>query len=267
MRTTVNGVQIAFTDEGPHGVAPILLVHGFPLSRGAWSRQVEAFGGSRRVIAPDLRGFGESEASPDAGPTSMFRFAEDLRALLLDLEVDSVILVGHSMGGYVAIAFAKAYPELLKGLVLVGTRAGADTPEAATGRRATAEKIKTEGTVGLVTGMVPKMLAPGNNDAAMIESVRALMAPSTPAGVIGALLGMADRPDARESLSQIKVPTLVIAGTEDTLIPFSESEEMTKAIPGADLRLISGAGHLVAFERAEAFNAALRDWLVTRSET
>lgn len=260
MRAKVNGIQVAYTDEG-EGI-PLLFVHGFPLSRGAWCKQVEAFKASHRVIAPDLRGLGESEAT--AGPVPMSLFAEDLHALLQHLEtVDTgpVILVGHSMGGYVALAFAKAYPQALRGLVLVGTKAGADTPEGAAARRATAEKVRTEGASAVVDAMAPKMLSEGNTDAAMAAAVRDLMAPSRPEGVIGALLGMAERPDAGPWLGGIRVPTLVITGLEDTLIPSSESEAMAKAIPNAQLRLIPNAGHLVAFERADAFNTALKTWL------
>src|SRR3990167_7616538 len=102
MRATVNGIQVAYTDEGEG--APLLFVYGFPLSRGTWWRQVQAFKTSYRVIAPDLRGLGESAAS--ASPVAMSRFAGDLYALLQHLGTGPVMLVGHSMGGYVALAFA-----------------------------------------------------------------------------------------------------------------------------------------------------------------
>lgn len=257
MRAAVNGIQIAYTDEGA-GV-PLLFVHGFPLNRGTWSKQVDAFKASRRVIAPDLRGLGDSEATD--GPVSMSHFAEDLYALLQHLGTGPVILVGHSMGGYVALAFAKAFAQTLQGLVLVGTKAGADTPEAAAARRATAEKVRDGGTSVVVDAMAPKMLSATNTDAAMAASVRGFMAPSKPEGVIGALLGMAERPDAGTWLGKIRVPTLVITGTDDTIIPPSESGLLAKAIPGAQLKFIPKAGHLVAFERTEAFNTALGDWL------
>ena len=172
-----------------------------------------------------------------------------------------MVLAGHSMGGYVALAFAKAYPQSLRGLVLVGTRAGGDTAEGAAARRATAEKVRAEGSSVVVDAMAPKMLAASNADAGMAESVRALMSPSKPEGVIGALLGMAERPDAGAWLGAIRVPTLVVTGLDDVIIPFSESEALAKAIPGAQLELITNAGHLVAFEQAVAFNEILQIWL------
>lgn len=257
MRATINGIQVAYTDEGDG--APLLLVHGFPLNRGTWSKQVAAFKTSYRVIAPDLRGFGESETT--AGAISMSRFAEDLHTLLQHLHTGPVTLVGHSMGGYVALAFAKAFPRALRGLVLVGTKAGADTPEGAAARREMAEKVRVEGPSLVVNAMAPKMLSASNTDATMVASVRTFMGPTQPEGVIGALLGMADRPDAGTWLGKIHTRTLVIAGMDDLLIPPSESEAMMMAIPSAQLKLIPKAGHLVAFESAEAFNEALWVWL------
>ncbi len=257
MFTLTNGVQSAFTDAG-EGL-PLVFIHGFPLSRGAWSNQVEAFESKYRVIAPDLRGFGESGAS--SGPVFMSRYAEDIHALLLHLGTGPVILAGHSMGGYVAMAFAKAFPELLRGLVLVGTKAGGDAPEVAAARRATAEKVRTEGIASVVESMAPKMLAAANADAGMALAVRNLMQPASQEGVIGALLGMAERPDAGAWVGAIRVPTLVVAGADDILILPSESKALAKAIPDAHLTLIPRAGHLVAFEQPEPFNEALNAWL------
>jgi len=257
MFAMTNGIQSAFTDAG-EGL-PLVFLHGFPLSRGAWSKQVDAFQAKDRVIAPDLRGFGESGAS--AGPVFMSRYAEDIHALLLHLGTGPVILVGHSMGGYVALAFAKAFPDLLRGLVLVGTKAGGDAPEVAAARRATAEQVRKEGGAAVVESMAAKMLSASNTDAGMALAVRGLMQPAHPEGVIGALLGMAERPDAGPWLGSIRVPPLVVAGADDILILPSESQSLAKAIPDAQLTLIPRAGHLVAFEQPVAFNEVLSAWL------
>ena len=257
MQATVNGVRIAFAEQGSG--TPLVFVHGFPLCRATWSKQVAAFKAQHRVITPDLRGLGESEAT--LGPVTMQRYAEDVHALLQHLGVGPVVLAGHSMGGYVALAFAKAFPQMLKGLVLVATRAGADTPEAAAGRRATAAQVQAQGSAVVVDAMAPKMLDPANTDREMLDAVRGFMAPSKPEGVIGALLGMAERPDARSWLPHIHVPTLVITGAGDAVFPASESEAMAHAIPGARLAILPHAGHLVAYEQADAFNRALEHWL------
>jgi 3-oxoadipate enol-lactonase len=259
MRATLNGIEIAYTDEGAGST--LFFVHGFPLSRGTWTKQMEAFKSNHRVIAPDLRGLGESEAT--GGPVSMSHYAEDLFALMQHLKLGPVTLVGHSMGGYVALAFAAAFPQALQGLVLVGTKSGADTPEAAAGRLTLAERVQKEGSVIVVEAMAPKMLSASNTDAAMAAEVRSFMLPSKPKGVIGALLGMAERPDMGTWLGQVRVPTLVVAGADDTIIPPSESEALGEAIPGAKVEIIAHGGHLIAFERADAFNDLLRVWIAT----
>lgn len=257
MPPTSNSITLS-TAEAGQGLALVFL-HGFPLSRGAWQKQIDAFASSHRVIVPDLRGFGDSETEP--GPATMSQYAADVHALLRRLSAGPAVLVGHSMGGYVALAFARQFPEMLRGLVLVGTKAGPDTAEAAAGRRETAEKVRTGGVQVVIDTMAPKMLAAGNQDSRLVEQVRSFMAPSKPAGVIGALLGMAERPDATALLAQVTVPTLVVTGADDTLIPPSESEKMARAIRGAQLVVIPRAGHLVAFEQPELFNHALREWL------
>lgn len=258
MQATIDGIRISYTDSG-QGPRILLFIHGFPLCREAWAQQIPAFAPTHRVLAPDLRGLGESETTE--GATDMARYADDLAALLVALKIKQATLIGHSMGGYVALAFMERHPDRVGGLVLVGTRAGADSAEAAAKRRATAVKVRTEGPAFLVEDMTPKMLAANNRDHELAQQVRALMAPSKAAGVASALEGMANRPDMTARLGQIQVPTLVITGAEDTLIPPSESELLAKHITGAELAILPSAGHLVAFEQAEAFNGRLRAWL------
>jgi pimeloyl-ACP methyl ester carboxylesterase len=258
MMTLVNGRKMAYKDEGK-GPA-LLFIHGFPLNRESWSKQVDGLSASHRVIVPDLSGFGASEAGP--GMTSMKGFAEDLFSLCQQLQTGPVVVVGHSMGGYIALAFAKAYPMFLSGLVLVSTKAGADSPEAAQTRRETAKKVQAEGIGSVVEAMAPKMLAATNSDQHMAQAVLDIMWSASPKGVENALLGMAARPDEREHLQGIQVPTLVVTGADDTIVPPQESVTMADAIPDAHLVVIPHAGHLVAFEHSIAFNAALKSWLV-----
>jgi len=257
MQTTVNGISLAYTDEG-QGL-PLLFVHGFPLSRECWRPQVEALSSVCRTIALDLRGFGESDAT--SGTTTMDQFADDIAALLRVLGATPAVVVGHSMGGYVALAFARRHAELLRGLVLVGTRGGPDSPEAAAGRRAAAESVKVQGVQGLIDSMASKMLAPGSDNAGMKVAVRHFMAPSSRDGVVGALLGMAERPDSIASLGQIEVPTLVVSGAADIIIDPAESQTLAHAIPGSQLQIIPEAGHIVSYEQPEVFNRGFREWL------
>lgn len=257
MQATVNGIKMNYSDDGKG--LPIVFVHGFPLSRKAWQKQIDALKSSYRVIAPDLRGLGENDAA--TGTTTMTQFADDVHALLQQLKTGPVVLVGHSMGGYVTLAFARKHPEMLRGLVLVCTKAGNDSAEAAAGRRTTADKVKASGSSVVVDAMTPKMLAAGNQDTNMLEQVRAIMAPSKPESVMAALLGMAERADSTPMLSQIKVPTLVVTGADDIVIPPAESEKLAAGINGAKLVTIAHSGHLVAFEKPAEFNAALQNWI------
>lgn len=257
MFAEINGIRMAYTDEGEG--SPILFIHGFPLNRRAWSGQVEAFMPRFRVIVPDLRGFGESGSSE--GAVTMGRFADDIRALIQHLGLGQVILVGHSMGGYIALAFAKAHPAPLRGLVLVGTKAGMDSPEAAKSRRASAAKVQREGPLALVEAMAASMLSGPDAGGRRVAAVRACMVPASTEGITGALLGMAMRPDSWDVLDALRAPTLVVAGAEDAVIPPGESEALAKAIPNAHLRLIPKAGHLVAVDQSAAFNVVLREWL------
>lgn len=254
---TLNGVEYHYVDVG--NGAPLLFVHGFPLSSAAWKHQIKVFQSSHRVIAPDLRGFGDSAAT--SGAVSMTQLADDLHALLQHLNPGSVVLIGHSMGGYVALAFARKFPDLLRGLVLVGTKAGADTPEAAEGRRKTAAQVDAQGTQPVIDSMLPKFFSPSTRNPALADEVRGIMAAAKPAGVAGALLGMAERPDSTPYLPQVTVPTLVLTGADDQVIPPAESQKLVEGIRGAQLHTISGAGHLVAMEQPEEFNRIFKEWL------
>lgn len=255
MKKLLNGIEVAYTDEGTG--LPVVFIHGFPLARTAWARQIAEFRTSNRVIAVDLPGFGES--GPPAGPMPMAGYADTIGHLLGHLGTGPVALAGHSMGGYIALAFANAHPEMLKGLALVSTRPGPDTPEGAQARRATAQKVGESGPGLVIDAMAPKMVS----DPAMIPDVRTIMSSATRDGIIAALLGMADRPDCTDPLPKLKLPVWVVSGDHDALIPHAESERMAKLIPGATLSLIPGAGHLVALEKPVEFNSSLAEWLKT----
>ena len=136
----------------------LLLVHGFPLDHSMWSGQIEALSARYRVIAPDLRGFGQSGVSE--GIVTMEQFAGDLAALLDFLGIDKVLLCGLSMGGYIALEFWRCYAQTPAGLILCDTRAKNDTPEAAANRLVVAEKVIREGSHTVADAMIPKLFSP-----------------------------------------------------------------------------------------------------------
>lgn len=262
-KATVNGFEMAYADEGS-GEA-ILLVHGFPFDHTQWDPQIEAFSAKYRVIAPDLRGHGQSQAPP--GPYSMELFAEDLAKLLDHLGVEKVILGGLSMGGYIAFAFLRKYPERVQALILADTRPQADTPEGAKGREDAARLVEKEGTAGAIERLLPKLLTAKTLESRpeVVTKVRAMMERCSPTGWAGAQRGMAQRPDSTPLLSQVTVPTLIIVGEEDILTPPEDSRKMHSPIPGSRLEVIPGAAHVTTLEQPEDFNSALSQFLKSLS--
>jgi len=245
----------------------VLFIHGFPLNSSLWEPQMEDLNDTARLLAPDLRGYGLSPAGE--GPYSMEMLAGDCMGLLDTLGVQPpIVLCGHSMGGYIAFEFYRRYPELVAGLVLVATRAAADTPEARENRDRAVEKVREEGPAALSTGMLPKLLAPDNyeNDDKLVAFVREMIDSASVNGIVGALEAMKERPDSTPLLPEIDVPTLVIHGEEDTIVPLAEAERMAEAIPDAELVTIPNAGHLPNLEGALHFNESLWDYLETLKE-
>ena len=262
MKAQINNRAIGYVSQG-QGL-PVVLVHGFPLSKAMWESQVQALSSGSRVIAIDLRGHGESQVVE--GPGSMDAFADDISGLLGHLDIDQAVIAGFSMGGYVAFAFYRKYPGKVKALVLADTRPQADTPEAAEGRRNTAKAVLESGaTGGVVDGMLPRMFTQATLDGnkALVERTKAIMASTTSQAVAADLHAMADRPDSQPTLGQVACPTLVLVGDQDALTPVADSELMQQRISGARLVKVPGAAHLSPMEQPEAFNGALREFLAS----
>jgi len=252
--------RLAYTDAGQG--PPLLFVHGYPLSRGLWEPQIEALVDVARVLAPDLRGFGDSQPVP--GPYSMELFADDLNAFLDALEIDEpAVICGLSMGGYVTFAFYRKYAHRVRGLVLTSTRAVPDSAEGKARRDQAAAEAMQAGVASVVDGMIPKLLAPQNlkNRPELVERASAIMSSASLQGVVGALNAMKDRPDSTPTLGRIAVPTLIVHGAEDSIVPLAEARQIADAIPGARLEVIPDAGHLLNIENPEAYNRVVRQFL------
>ncbi len=252
--------QIHFEQAGEG--TPLLLIHGFPFDHRTWDGQLKALSSRARVITPDLAGFGESPAGEP--PYSVQRYAEDCVAVLDGLDINEPVVVGGlSMGGYIALAFVRHFPERVAGLLLASTRAGADSQEGRANRDKAIADVKANGVAQFVEGMHPKLLAPSSYETKpeVAARLKGIMLNASEAGVVGALQAMRDRPDATEELAQIEVPALVVHGEEDGVIPISEAEAMAAALPYADLVRIADAGHLPNMEQPMAFNEAVEAFL------
>lgn len=256
--------DVAYVDRGQG--QPVLLVHGFPLDHTMWNAQIEALSPLHRVIAPDLRGFGQSplgEADPRHG-ISMKQYADEIVELLDTLDiVEPIVLVGFSMGGYIAWQFVRRYPERLRALIQCDTRAAADTDEGRAGRLKMAEKIAEWGSARVAEMMGPKLFSPHGLETKpqLMTELRRVVSRTAPAGIAAAQRGMAARPDVTAMLPTIQVPTLVLVGADDVVSTSAEMRTITAAIPEATFVEIPAAGHMTTMENPAAVNDALIGFL------
>lgn len=255
----VEGVEIAYDDVGSGQC--VVLLHGYPFDRSLWGEQVEVLSKDHRVIVPDLRGHGESAVTP--GPATMELMAKDVAGLLQTLDISQATIGGLSMGGYVALAFYRMFPERVRSLILASTRAQGDSDDAKQNRKQQEEKALREGMEGIADGLLPKLLTPDTvaKSPEVVKQLRGMMANTDPKGAAAALQGMAIRQDQTKFLSSITVPTLILVGDEDVITPMADAELMHREIPGSRLEIIAGAGHVLNLERPEEFNAAIVEFL------
>lgn len=255
-RCTVNGVTLAVEHRGT-GPA-ILFVHGFPLDRSMFQHQIDTLTGYRR-IAPDLRGMGQSDA-PDLG-YSMSTYAEDLAALLDALGEREVVLCGASLGGYICFEFLRRWRSRVRGLVLMDTRAEADSAEGRRARDGLIARVREQGALAAAEVMLPRFFTP-QVPADIIERVRTIILNTPVPGITGALSAMRERPDSTPLLATLTgLPTLVLVGAEDAITPPGIAQGMAAAIPGARLFEVPNAGHLPCVEQPVPTTRAMLKFL------
>jgi 3-oxoadipate enol-lactonase len=246
----VNPVELFYEEQGQG--FPVIFLHGFPFDHTIWEPVVENLNGEARLILPDLRGFGRSPVTE--GVYSMRLLAADILHLMDRLDVEKAILVGHSMGGYVSLAFASAYPGRLAGLGLIATQAAADAPERRQARYKTADSVAGKGARVVASDMV-NSLTP-NKD--LLKPIKDLILRSHPTGLVGSLKGMAERPDMTGSLGSISVPSVIIAGTADQLLPMERMQTLAQMLPKGWLVEVQGGGHMLMMEEPQHVAGALR---------
>jgi 3-oxoadipate enol-lactonase len=248
-------VQLGYEEAGKGRL--LVLIHGFPLDRTIWKGQLSGLSDKRRVVAVDMRGRGKS---PATGSWSVDELADDVAETIEALGEEKADVAGVSMGGYVAFALLRRRPEMIRSLILIDTKAGADNEEAKAAREKTAETVRSKGTGALVGDLGVKVVAPEPSDEVRAEVRR--MFESIPGESSAAdALAMRDRPDSTADAAAIRIPVLVIHGEQDQLMPVAVGEELAKQIPGAEFVRIPGAGHLSPLENTEAVNDAIRRFL------
>ena len=259
--TSASQPNLYFVDEGDPNGLPVVFVHGFPFSHAMWTPQLEAVAQKHRAIAYDLRGHGASPVGD--GQYTIEGHVDDLIGLLDALKIERAVVVGLSMGGYIALRAIERNPERFLGLVLADTRSGADTNEGRIKRAAGVVNVKKNGSAAFADGFVPAVFAPASLEQMpdAVEQIRGIIAATTPLSLAGTLIAMAARTDTTESLASIKVPTLILVGEHDKVTPPTDSEAMSDRIPGAEFHRVPEAGHLSSLENPGFFNAKLLGFL------
>jgi pimeloyl-ACP methyl ester carboxylesterase len=253
-------VHLRYEDLG--NGPPVLFLHAFPFDHAMWKPQLTPVAEAGfRVIALDLPEFGES--TPGSEVFTIERGADVVADLLEALGIETCIVAGLSMGGYIALALARRHPKRIRGLVLADTKAAPDDASAKANRDRLIADVKGGGAAAAVEALFPKLFceATCKHNPAAIEEARAIVLRQRPAAIIAGLYALRDRPDAAPSLSTITVPTLVLVGEHDAVTPPLTAARIAGSIPGAELVHIPSAGHLSNLENPEAFNAALLAFL------
>jgi 3-oxoadipate enol-lactonase len=246
----INDIELAYARRGKG--TPLVLLHGFPLDHHLWDNVSSLLEDKFELILPDLRGFGESTTVN--APYSMDDYASDIAGLLDQLGIQRAAVAGHSMGGYVALAFAKLYPERVSGLALISSQVLADPPDRKEGRYTSAADVAEKGIGGVVEAMTSKF----TSDPRLQTVARALMERQQPDAYIGALKAMAERMDSTSLLSTFKFPVVIVHGDADALIPVARAREVKAAVPDSHYVELKDTGHVPMLEAAKETAEALQ---------
>lgn len=259
MQAFINGINLAYEERG-EGL-PLLLIHGFPLSGRIWQPQLEALKGDFRLIAPDLRGFGNSDA-PE-GPYSMDILADDMVGLLDHLGIERAVVCGMSMGGYVLLNMLDRHPHRVGGACFMVTRGGDDDAAGKERRVKLAREVLDKGAQVVSSAFASVLFSSqaGDGERELIAEVCRIMERTRPSGLAGALIAMAGRPDYSHRLAGFNLPSLVIGAEFDQAIPPGESRLMAESLPDARLAIVPDAGHMAGMENPEFVNRELHRFL------
>jgi 3-oxoadipate enol-lactonase len=246
---------LSYIDQGD-GPA-VLLIHAFPLNNTMWASQMSALSARFRVIAPDIRGFGESQPP---SPWTMHEMADDLHQLLDALGISDVAVVGVSMGGYIGLTFWWKYPERVRKIVHANSRARADNDTEKASRNDMIAALQQRGSAILPERMLPRLLQP-NPDPEVLRTVRSMIDGINASAAAYAVMAMRDRIDFSSMLHRLHCPVMVVTGENDAIIRVEDAHALSEWITGARFVKVPHSGHLSNLENPEVFNAALLDFL------
>lgn len=252
--------HLSVFDTGHLNGAPVVLIHAFPLNKNMWEEQVAVFKTTNRVITFDIRGLGQSKSDC---PYTMESVVDDLIQLLDHLQIAKSIVVGLSMGGYVALRAVERNRERFSSLVLADTKSEADNDKAKLARHESLKTIRTEGLSEFVDGFMKNAISEvvRNDRPEIFENAKQMAKTNHVDGVAAALLALMSRTDTTKSLTKIKIPTLILHGELDAIIPLDSAKAMQAKIKNSTLETIPMAGHLSNLENPEAFNVHLKRFI------
>ena len=260
MNLSVNNLAV-FTD-GDSGNNAIIFIHGFPFDHFMWDEQVKAFSNGYYCVRYDIRGLGVSPAGD--GQFSIEMFVDDLESIINELKLDRPILSGLSMGGYISLRAVERMENKFRALILCDTKSAADDNEGKVKRTAAIKQINSGKFDPFIEEFVlncfgEKFVKENNTE---YRKVVDRSKKNNPLAVKGCLLAMAGRTDTTGYLSKIKLPTLVISGSEDRLTPPAVMEPIANQISNSEFVKIDGAGHMTPIENPLKVNESIKNFLV-----
>lgn len=258
-----NNLGISYTDDGPTTAQSIVFIHGFPLNKSMWKKQVDTLKEGFRVISYDIRGHGNTENG--SLEFSIDLFAKDLIGFMDAMEIKKTILCGFSMGGYIALKAVKDYPTRFSALILSNTNCVADLPQTIINRKRTIQILK-EGTIGrFADETIKKLFAneSSTNNIPEIETARDMITNTSKHSLCNTLLALTAREDTCNVLPKIKLPVLILVGADDVITPPEAATFMHEKIKGSTLHIIKHAGHLCNLEKPDEYNDQLKKFLLS----
>lgn len=239
----------------------VVLVHGFGEDSAIWDTMIPELEKSYRLIVPDIVGSGRSKG--DVKGISMESIAGDVNRILEKENIQSCYMIGHSMGGYVTLAFAELYPGKLKGLGLFHSTVYADSEEKKSGRKKNIEFIQKHGSAKFIEQAIPNLFAETTRKErpALVSEMIKRYSNFSPSSLVAYTEAMMNRPDRSEVLKKFPNPVLLIIGEFDTAIPIEQSLKMCRIADFAYIYIAAHSGHLGMLEEQEFCLKSIQDFL------
>jgi pimeloyl-ACP methyl ester carboxylesterase len=238
----------------------VVLVHGFAEDAAIWQETAAWLQPEYRLLIPDLPGSGRSSLRP--GGTSMETLAADLKNILDQEDIDKCVIIGHSMGGYVTLAFAEQYPERLHGLGLYHSTAYADSDEKRAARRKSIDFIRHHGAAPFIRQSTPNLFAASTREdrPQMVEETILRYSGFSPDSLVQYYEAMIRRPDRTDVLRQFAGPVLFIMGGKDQVIPIEQSLQQCHLPSLSHVHILDDAGHMGMLEAPETGSGIIRSF-------